>query len=560
MAHAIAHARRRLLIAAALLAAAGSLVLFSTRGEASTPLTLKTITIDGSIGDWDAVLANPLQTTRDGDGSSSNITANCPLYSTDRDCPMGGGAGNDLYSFAWTYDASFVYLYIERYGSSNNGVDFFFLADIDQDQRLEATGDKVIHARWWGSTGNVTVDAGGYVPVDTLNGDPIASATGYVDGYDLPGTNGALTAISCALAQGVGVTAGADGGRKMELRIPWCAFGIPAQQPFYWHVVSTNNGQLNTPLDNIGAPSGGIGTFVQRAVAFFPDRNGAVLSPGTVTYDHTLRNDGNESDVFQFTATSSQGGKIELLDDLNNVIGRDDQGDGTWELAPQVSLAIGASKTLHVRLTLPSGRTGQDVTRVTAVSTNDATVSATVTDWTHVGSPAFVPETFSSWTQAGVAAGFAEMLANGQLAEDTFDLTPDAGCAGDEVRLTLDSAGAQLVARDDTGDGSWDFVDPAYDSNANLLPDRAVPGTSTKPFWLWVTPPPSAPNGSCTLRLTATSPTTGATAHADHALTVAPAVAFGPSYTRLAGTSLRAGVGSSVYFPAVIRNSESVSR
>src|SRR5574341_1155678 len=288
MAHAIAHARRRLLIAAALLAAAGSLVLFSTRGKASTPLTLKTITIDGSIGDWDAVLANPLQTTR---------------------------AGNDLYSFAWTYDASFVYLYIERYGSSNNGVDFFFLADIDQDQRLEATGDKVIHARWWGSTGNVTVDAGGYVPVDTLNGDPIASATGYVDGYDLPGTDGALTAISCALAQGVGVTAGADGGRKMELRIPWCAFGIPAQQPFYWHVVSTNNGQLNTPLDNLGAPSGGIGTFVQRAVAFFPDRNGAVLSPGTVTYDHTLRNDGNESDVFQFTATSSQGGKIELLDD-----------------------------------------------------------------------------------------------------------------------------------------------------------------------------------------------------------------------------------------------------
>src|SRR5512140_2943932 len=116
MARAIRVHPRRLLAVAALLAAGGVAVLLAGRGEAASSLTLQTITVDGSVGDWDAILANALQTTHDGDGSSANITANCALYSTDRDCPLGGGAGNDLYTFAWTYDATHVYIYIERYG------------------------------------------------------------------------------------------------------------------------------------------------------------------------------------------------------------------------------------------------------------------------------------------------------------------------------------------------------------------------------------------------------------------------------------------------------------
>jgi MYXO-CTERM domain-containing protein len=565
MASATSRSTRRLFAGLAALSLAGALAVLCGRTEAANPLTLRTMTVDGNLADWDAVLGNALQTTRDGDGSSSAITANCALYSTDRDCPMGGGAGNDLYTFAWTYDASFVYLYIERYGSSNNGVDFFFVADTNRDKRLKATGDAVIHARWWGSTGSVTLDAGPYAPVDAVNGDAIASASGLVDGYDLPGTNGTMSAISCAAgAAGMGATAGGDAGRKMELRIPWCAFGLASGQPFYWHVVSTNNGSLNTPLDNIGAPSGGIGSFVQRGVTLSPDRSGAVLSPGVVSYDHVLLNEGNEADVIVFGAASSQGARIELID-AGTVIGRDDQGDGTWELPsggqPQLALAAGASKPLQVRITMPSGRSGQDVTRVTAASANDATVSSAITDTSHVGSPAFVPETFAAWTQANVAAGFAEALFNGQLTADVFDLTPGPGCAGAQLRITLDAAGTQLVARDDTGDGTWDFVDAASDVNGNGLPDLGgVAGGTGKSFWLWVQPPAGTPYGSCSVRLTATSPTTAATASAEHTVTVAPAVSLTPSYTRAAGTSRRVFVGGSGLFPAVLRNAESVSR
>ncbi len=254
---------RRSIAGAVLLTALASLIVFAGWGRAASPLTLRTIAIDGVVGDWDAVLGNALQTTHDGDGSSSAITANCALFSTDRDCPMGGGAGNDLHTFAWTYDTSYVYLYIERYGSSANGVDFFFVADTNQDQRLKATVDRVIHARWSGSTGNVTVDAGPYSPVDALNGDLIASGAGYVDGYDLLGSNGTMSAITCAAgAIGQGVTAGADAGRKMELRDPLVRLRAPrrpalllARGEHQQRICSTRRSTTSAPPPEGSGPS-----------------------------------------------------------------------------------------------------------------------------------------------------------------------------------------------------------------------------------------------------------------------------------------------------------------
>ena len=124
---------------------------------------------------------------------------NCALYSTDRDCPVGTGVGNDLHTFAWTYDASYVYLYLERYGGESTGVDFFFVADTNQDRVVDGTDDAVIHANWKGSSGTVTVEAGRYVP-QTPSGDGIVSpTTTLVDGYDLPGKSGTLTGITCPI-------------------------------------------------------------------------------------------------------------------------------------------------------------------------------------------------------------------------------------------------------------------------------------------------------------------------------------------------------------------------
>ena len=329
-------------LAAAGAAAAALLAPGERPAQASSPLTLRTITVDGSFADWDAVLANAAQATHDGDGSSTAIKANCGLYSTDRDCPMTGGAGNDFLTFAWTYDATNVYLYIERYGSSSNSVDFLFVADVNRDKRLTLADDAVIHANWFGGTGNVTLDLWSYQPADAFNGDPIlcrptppatacanaaglpSAPAGYVDGYKLPGTN--VSKRACTGCTGRG---GPD-GMRVEIAVPWSAFGSSVSQPFYWHVVSSNNDALASAVDNIGAPDGGLGSFIQRGVSLGPDRSGAVLSPGQVTYAHTLANEGNDVDFFDLVVTSSQGAQVELLE-AGVVLATDLTGDGTWD-------------------------------------------------------------------------------------------------------------------------------------------------------------------------------------------------------------------------------------
>src|SRR5688572_29642137 len=58
-----------------------------------------TITIDGDLADWSFPLANPANTTADGDASTIACAS-----STDRDCPVQSVEG-DLRRFAWTWDA-----------------------------------------------------------------------------------------------------------------------------------------------------------------------------------------------------------------------------------------------------------------------------------------------------------------------------------------------------------------------------------------------------------------------------------------------------------------------
>ncbi len=561
--------------------------LLERRGEASTPLTLRTIAIDGSFGDWDAVLQNKAQTTRDGDGSSAAIKANCGAYSTDRDCPLAGGAGNDFFTFAWTYDASNVYLYIQRYGSTANGVDFLFVADVNRDKKLDLT-DKVVHARWSGGTGNVTLDWSRYHPA-SAGGDPIACATpggcangagiiaaplGYVDGYKLPGTNPESNA--CTGCAGQGATTGPLAGLQVELAIPWSVFGVASEQPFYWHVVSSNNASLAFAVDNIGAPDGTLGSFVQRGVSIGPDRSGALLSPGQVTYVHTIVNEGNDADVFDVGATSTQGAQIELIDG-SAVIARDDTGDGTWDYIasgrdadgdgrPDVSVGAGEAHDVSVRITMPAGRSGTDLTLVTATSADDAGATATARDASYLGSVVFVPSRQDALTVAGQGLPFLETLHNSQAAADTLELQPDAGCAGYRVELAQDAGGTPgtVIAVDADGDGTWDagMVSASADTDSDGLPDLgAIAGGASKSFWLLVKPPAGSMNGTaCTVALAATSPSSGANARALHGVTVAPKVSFTPDYTRAAGTALPVATGSTAFFPVTIRNAESVAR
>ena len=582
---------------AALLAAAGASAALLAGGaaplRAASPLTLRTIAIDGSFSDWDAVLVNPLQTTHDGDGSSPAIRADCGAYSSDRDCPLTGGAGNDFFTFAWTYDASNVYLYVERYGSSTNPVDLLFVADVNRDLRLTTGTDVVVRARWFGTSGAVTFDLWDYIPAAGAAGDPIvctpvAPATacangaglltapaGYVDGYKLPGSNVLRADPSCPSCLGKG----GPSGRRAELKVPWSAFGVTVDQPFYWHVVSSNNESLTSAVDNIGAPDGRLGSFNQRGVSLYPDGAGSVPSPGEVTYVHTLRNDGNAGDLFDLVATSSQGAQVELVS-AGTVIAVDLTGDGAWDTVltghdanadgrPDVSLAADAAQELSLRITLPSGRSGVDVTRLRATSAGDPRVSADVADTSQIGQVAFIPAQQTGATVAAQALPFRETLRNGQTVPETFRLAAAAGCGGFRLELAEDASGAPgaVVAVDATGDGTWDTVMPAGDSDGDGAPDLGeIAAGATKAFHLVVTPPAGAAAGTaCTVTLSATGTATGASANAEHGVTVAEKVTVGPSYLGAQAGARDAAdaqmaTGASVFLPATLVNAESSAR
>jgi hypothetical protein len=411
------------------------------------------------------------------------------------------------------------------------------------------------------------------VAPETLCANPagvLAAPAGYVDGYKLPGTNpGSNTCTDCV---GLGNTTGDDPlkGLQVEVAIPWSAFGVSAPRPFYWHTISSNNPSLTGAVDNIGAPDGRLGSFFYRALSLTPDRNGVVTSPGAVEYPHVLANGGNAEDTFDFVATSSAGAGVELLLD-GVVVGRDDQGDGTWEYAsdsngnglPDMTVELGGSRALTVRIVMPAGRRGEDVTRVTARSAGDLLVSATVTDTSMVGSPALLPPAQAKGTTAGQAVPFALTLVNSETGVDSFDLLAGGGCPGRVVRLRGDADGAPgaVLATDEDGDGVWDSAPGDTDADGN--PDLAgIEGGGTRVgLWLEVTPPGGAPSGErCTVRLTARSQLTQATDYADQTVTVGPPVGFTPSYTFAAGTNRVVAPGGRVYFPGNIENNEPIDR
>ena len=117
------------------------------------------MTIDGDMTDWGADFPNPgdpaivnvgLQTGNDGQFSTDaqGVSATCP-NSLDRDAYDTGefsgtcnglqSVGRDLRTFAFTYDADNVYLFVERFANASNMTDWWFYVDTDDDGLMEST-------------------------------------------------------------------------------------------------------------------------------------------------------------------------------------------------------------------------------------------------------------------------------------------------------------------------------------------------------------------------------------------------------------------------------------
>jgi hypothetical protein len=329
--------------------------------------TLTTISLDGNMADWAAVHADLDNNVCD--GPSGGIT--------DRDFPVQS-TGRDLTHFAYTWDATNVYLFTERAGPSNNIQSFVYYADTDNDGLME-TGEPVIGVTWQSSARIINVYVYTYVSL-APGGDLMADANGFGDGYTLPGSFANVPPTGAPTRTG---TWGSSDGLQMELSISWAELGIAPGSPFSFHAASSNaalgaNSFTSQIDDNLSGCGGRIGSTVVPGTAFTPDRTLSGFAGQTAVGVHTLTNTGNADDSYDFTSVASgdftptisyyedtdASGTLTAGDTL--LTDTDGDGDPNTEI-----LAPAASITILIVYDVPGGAGVGDAASITTTAASD---------------------------------------------------------------------------------------------------------------------------------------------------------------------------------------------
>ena len=233
-----------------------------------------------------------------------------------------------------------------------------------------------------------------------------------------------------------------------------------------------------------------------------PDGSSNAVSGSSAIYTHTITNLTGATDVFDLSASSSQG--------WTTTVYRDTNGDGVYTagvdtaIGNTASLAAGASQTVFVVVDVPGAAAAGsvDVTHVTARSQANPDLGGIASDTTTVGANNSVTRfDFSGGGSQVINAGdtpaYAGTLSNTGTAADTYEFTISASVYGPGgsvadglnhasqlwVDTDADGVADTQIARDDDGDGVWDFVDPApafdSDSDSDGNPDVTVAAGAT---------------------------------------------------------------------------------
>lgn len=241
-------------------------------GAAQAALITRTITVDGSFTDWTSginILTN-----------ADQISSDCQSATAcERDGSLGS-AGRDLKGFAFTWDNTNLYFYLERWNNASNVTDWWFYMDTSGDQKMN-TGERVMRVKWSGSNRNTDVSLYTYTAAVT-GGDALTSG-GFSDGYRMPGTVGAEAALYAT-------TGGGSTGLQMEARLPWASLGLSGPTNMGFHISSSNGGNLpGNIIDNMDGPSGNQ-LFPGDLQVEKTASASLVTSSSTFSYTVTLRN------------------------------------------------------------------------------------------------------------------------------------------------------------------------------------------------------------------------------------------------------------------------------
>jgi len=211
-------------------------------------LISRTITIDGNMSDWT---------------NAPNITTNAGQFSLDCEVnqqdPPGSGnycdldraniqsTGRDLRAFAFTWDTTYLYFYVERWASSTNQTNWLFYLDENNNGQMNS-GERLFIVSWQGSNRTTEAELCQYLPANPA-GDPLGG-----DGQTLPGTRGSCTTLYS------GVVGGSVNGTEMESRLAWSSLGLSGPANVRFHISSARGSANNIPSqveDNMTGPGGG---------------------------------------------------------------------------------------------------------------------------------------------------------------------------------------------------------------------------------------------------------------------------------------------------------------
>jgi len=322
--------------------------------KATDSITMST-TGNGDTSDWQSIINDPDQVVcddssgNDEDGSGVN----------DRDTIVQS-TGRDLEGFAFGWDTlpgsptgnELVKFFTARYASTSNVQSFAYYGDVDGDNLLTSS-DIVIGVTWSGANRTIYVGMYQYSPVDAnglggdclhdwdptgLDGDPdtpdACDGTGYVDGYDMPGT---FSFLGCSSAPPFNnskceAKTGEGGGVQMEFAATWSDLlqnaggSVSPGYPIIFHVSSSNTslGAGSWPSqidDNLGGCGGFWGTsqFADGSCSNIGDSD-SVSAVGTTRIEHfqntalnqgwvaiQVDNDSNGPDTFDISAAQVGG-------------------------------------------------------------------------------------------------------------------------------------------------------------------------------------------------------------------------------------------------------------
>lgn len=343
-------------------------------------LISRTITFSNSgfatFTDWTTptdITTNPGQFSTDAQGTSDTADLDYQVQAT----------GRDLRKFAFTWDNTNLYMYVERWASTNNATDWWFFLDSSNDGKLQ-TGEKMLYVSWNGNNGATTRRLCTYLAADAL-GDPLAcpgpagpgcAQVGSADGYDMPGsilksgTTNQSGSISDCPTQSPTVVGGGSSGVQMETYIPWASLGFAGPTSVGFHIGASNGQNFSAQTDdNMQGVGGNALSFADPAMVSKTTNSPNIAGDSDFTFAITVTNNsGSTVTNMQITDVFPSG--VTWVSDNSATLGTSTAytvGTGTlvWTIP---SLPVGNSLTLVI------------VAHATAVLTTSAKVnSASIT-------------------------------------------------------------------------------------------------------------------------------------------------------------------------------------